>query len=312
MTTVLSESFIVDKILVVITPITLIHNFILLIYHIHTLRKRNNDTNLPKLENTILQKLSIISISSICIYLFYLIIIDDFYNEFGFNHIQCRILVDISLVLFGNSRFIVYFLFFQRLVDIFKNSAFEFKHLSIRMSYILLITAYIICFVYVILFGNGIYSELSDSCIANFTWWFTLIFSFFDVFVCTLIQVLFARKLLSVTRLTDNNEHKNRYQGMILILTKSTMLAFIAIITNELALVFTAIFLLPSLWTVINSVVNCWCIILMFAVHSNCYNVICKKFTTCVTIKCLYCFACDCCCKINKMVYQKPEIEDTP
>ena len=61
------------------------------------------------------------------------------------------------------------------------------------------------------------------------------------------------------------------------ILGKSTLLTFIALASSEICLVLAGVLELEALWTSIDSVVNCWCVMLIFAIHKKIYAFGCEK-----------------------------------
>ena len=56
---------------------------------------------------------------------------------------------------------------------------------------------------------------------------------------------------------------------------------------------------IPSLWLSINACINCWCVILMFKCHQTCYSRLCGRCRRIISIRCLYCYSCDCLCVID-------------
>ena len=83
------------------------------------------------------------------------------------------------------------------------------------------------------------------------------------------------------------------------ILGKSTLLTFIALTTSEICLVLAGVLELEALWTSIDSMVNCWCVMLIFAIHRKIYRIGCERLQNkIITSQCISCCSCNCCCPI--------------
>lgn len=81
------------------------------------------------------------------------------------------------------------------------------------------------------------------------------------------------------------------------ILKKFTLLTVLAIGTTLGSLILCALFEIPALWISIDMIINCWCVLLMFHVHNDCYIKMCsrlQRYTT--SMICLNLCACNCCC----------------
>ena len=159
------------------------------------------------------------------------------------------------------------------------------------------------------------FNQLHGSCSTNYPWWMGILYAIFDFTICSVIQILFARRLLmahlstlhisqdldidkrssTVISFDDNmNLSEEEQSEVVVILTKSTLLTFIAIITNQFALILSAFLQIPSLWLSLNACINCWCIILMFKCHNIWYSRLCGHCRRIISIRCLYCYSCDC------------------
>ena len=80
-------------------------------------------------------------------------------------------------------------------------------------------------------------------------------------------------------------------------LNKFTLLAVLSILTTLTSLTLAAFFSVASLWISIDTMINSWCIVLMFGAHKKLYVSLCgslQKLT--ISIKCLSCYSCHCCC----------------
>merc|ERR1711902_160910 len=115
----------------------------------------------------------------------------------------------------------------------------------------------------------------------------------------TLISILFSRRLLFLNLYVKSNENVSKDDILWGILVKSTMLTFIALITTETSLILMMVLGVSTIWISIDCMVNCWCIMLMFAVHKPLYFKMCGRLEPLISNKCLLCYSCHCCCKID-------------
>ena len=83
-------------------------------------------------------------------------------------------------------------------------------------------------------------------------------------------------------------------------LQRSTLLTFITLFTSQIAIGLGAVLKLEALWTAVDSMVNCWCVMLIFVVHDGFYNKCCGKMQNkIVTVGFMRCWSCNCCCRIS-------------
>ena len=95
------------------------------------------------------------------------------------------------------------------------------------------------------------------------------------------------------------------------ILGKSTLLTFIALVSSEICLLLAGILEVEALWTSIDTMVNCWCVMLIFAAHRDLYKLGCEKLQhKIITIRCISCCSCNCCCAIIPNQIDKNKKED--
>ena len=96
-------------------------------------------------------------------------------------------------------------------------------------------------------------------------------------------------------------------------LNKFTLLTVSSIFTTLFSLLLSAIFEIPSLWISLDTMVNCWCLLLIFGPHKKLYVFLCgniQKVT--ISVKCLsyYSRHC-CCCKIKPYKWETKDIKCT-
>ena len=94
-------------------------------------------------------------------------------------------------------------------------------------------------------------------------------------------------------------DHVNENDATFKILTKSTLLTFIALFSTQLQLSIVGIVGLNAPFSALDSVINGWCCMLMFARYNYIYIKLCGKMEKCITIKCLSCWSCNCCFELQ-------------
>ena len=113
------------------------------------------------------------------------------------------------------------------------------------------------------------------------------------------LDVTHSPKNVSKTSVIGSLENVNKDDKTFKILIKSTLLTFVALISTQVQLGISGIIGLNSVLAVIDSVINGWCCVLMFAKYDHVYTKLCKKMEKCITIQCLSCYSCDYCCTLN-------------
>lgn len=129
-----------------------------------------------------------------------------------------------------------------------------------------------------------------------------------DIVFGNVICISFSRKLLYVNmsltaaQIEDNHtsatviKNYNATMSTWVLLKKSALLTYIGLISTFITMVCCIVFGEEPIWISIDTMINVWCIALMFRVHDNIYTNSCMKCQDCcITIKCIYCYACGCC-----------------
>lgn len=90
----------------------------------------------------------------------------------------------------------------------------------------------------------------------------------------------------------------NEKDATFKILTKSTLLTFIALLSTQFTLISIALLGSGAVFGCLDSIINGWCCMLMFASYGNIYSkkLLCGKLEKLITIRCLSCYSCNCCC----------------
>lgn len=103
----------------------------------------------------------------------------------------------------------------------------------------------------------------------------------------------------------------NENDATFKILTKSTLLTFVALFSTQLQLSLAGIIGLNAPLSAIDSVINGWCCMLMFSRYHHIYSKMCGKMEKCITINCLSCWSCNCCCELEVEKETKARSIDT-
>eukprot|EP01084_Bolivina_argentea_P164397 285811_1 len=288
-----------------------IHHTFLLLYHSY-----NTFKCCIKIESGLIQHLSVvvllinfISVSNMSILT---------WNWYPL-HWSCHWIMITTSILYLSTKLSVYILISERLFFIFSDSQLTIKRMYILISRVLFLIYFIAISIIFILFGGGV--KGSNNCELRVPPWILPLIAFGDIFICTTISIIFARRLLLLNlKLSENkNNHNNvptnsstsdtisrnrniyKYKLNVndmtwKIVTKSTLLTIIALITTPLSIIILVFFgAIGAASVSIDSTVNCYCVILLFTKHEPIYKCLCKSMESCVSIQCVTCYSCACC-----------------
>ena len=238
----------------------------------------------------------------------------------------CSYLLKIGLILWGINKVALYYLFLERLFSVFDKSALSFSKMQILAPRILLGLHLGIGVTLTGLYGNGAIIETNGQyhCRGKYPIWLNLYAAVGDFIICTVISIIFARRLLllnigliwkkqELSKKDGNDVIDTMYDTMVddsmwELLSKSTILSFVALFTTEISLICIGLLGWATFWGGINSMVDSWCIILMFVNYKRLYFVICGKLERLVTLNCLSCYSCDLCYHIRINAPKIPQI----
>eukprot|EP01084_Bolivina_argentea_P123941 219620_1 len=241
----------------------------------------------------------------------------------------CRCIVVVAVVCYQTTKVTFWLVFLERLFIVFESSKFRFKSYHIVTSRIFLAVIAVANNTIIIIGLNAYHNKFTNSCKAHTPMWMTFLFASTDIFICSSLAILFARRFLLATLATQNDmkQQKNdeitktdsnievalkKDEEMWSMLRKATLLSSIALITTPLLLICVGIFGLTALFGCADGIINCYCIMLMFQVHHKLFSILCGRLQSCVTIKCLSCFSCHLCCPIivnNKLELKEPQTQ---
>ena len=224
----------------------------------------------------------------------------------------------------------------ERLFIIFQQTALQFSNAIKNICRVIFGLYVSLAFILGFKFADGTYHSDINHCSSNVPF-YSIAFSGISEYILSLvISATFARKLLTLNLTTVDNEMRDimrkassprahmkvhpghgqfvnsvsttfEIKGMKFgideqdatykVLTKSTLLTFIALLSTQLQLLVTGLIGLRGMLSCIDTVINGWCVMLMFARYSHIYDKFgCMKMEKCVTIKCLSCYSCNYCC----------------
>lgn len=225
----------------------------------------------------------------------------------------------------------LYFVYFDRLFYIFKGSAHEFRRWQMYLLRAMLIggTLCITLVVFLNAKDNYVLDPETNSCTARFSANGVVIGIAGDLLICNLLSSLYCRRLLVFrTRLATRflahpagaaagNQPPADLQAMnqmFKLMVKSTVLQFVASFSSQLSVILMWILGVPSLWASIDSVINCWCLVLMFDIYDDLFHLYPKCCGLCEKLlcyQCIVCYSCHCCCKVNRGEIRHSESEMT-
>eukprot|EP01084_Bolivina_argentea_P224759 379993_1 len=307
-----------------------LHNLVLLIYHIQKILKILKKSG-QKLHRTYL--LSITTISMIILFNMYVVLLN-MSVVLKVNIVNCNTRASIAVIMIFLSKIALYILLFERLFVIFRNSQFAFSKTKIIVTRIIICLVTITCIFPLIFEKNGkIYSD--GNCKTNVKIYLKAMFILLDLGISIWIMVLFSRRLWLLSLNTfSNSEESSMMSGsshythththitkprsnsfasqkqekkyirkmnkqLLRVMTKTNLLTLIAIITNEMNVVIIS-FAPSTVWPMIDSMVNCWCVLLMFKSHEKIFDCMCKYASKTISDQCLIFCACPCCVQLDK------------
>ena len=227
-------------------------------------------------------------------------------------YISCKWIMIIGLILYQTTKIILYLLFLERLFTVFVGSSLQFKKSHVIISRIIFLIYLISTLSLILLYGDGKYNYMTESCKSDWPFFLNGIAVTCDFTTCTIVSVLFARRLLSmsIARMKNDKFKKQTSNSAIssvmddeflwTVIRKSTLLSWIALFTTSFSLIVMSILGITATWIMLDTMVNCWCIILMFREYKLLYIKICGKLESYISIYCLSCYSCNYCCSIEK------------
>ena len=181
----------------VITALT--QNFILLFYHSFIIFCKS------KTSKSTVHYLSILTLLFLVIFLIGLFL--TVFTLYPISIFTCKWIIILPMILWGFMKFSLYFLFVERLFRVFANSDFRFRSFEIAMARTLLISWWIILQTLVIIIVDGKLSDIRDNyCVTVSPLWLNGLVALSDFIICTIISILFSRRLLLLILNIDHQQ----------------------------------------------------------------------------------------------------------
>ncbi len=285
-----SEEF--DFIGAVISWIGFVHNSILCLYHWHHLR--TSDPVFDEIKR--IWRVSTIAIFSNIIQALWYSIMQTPSLIF-----PCKFRVVSVCVILVLTKCIIYIFLVERTYGLFQQ--FEVGNIYKKIEKFIirgiLIPAYLLYGLFANLYYvNGIKYEFHTEynyCNSHHPVYIDAIIVIFDIVFCVILSIIFARKLI-LYNIFISNGTLNRDDDTLKIATKTIFLSIIALIMLPLSLILYIVVAAGPSTLVIDSMINCWCIMLSISVHNKLYQYKCQQLQEkIITIKCLVYFTCTCC-----------------
>lgn len=213
----------------------------------------------------------------------------------------------------------LYYVYVEQLIHIFKGNVYGFKKwqiLCMRGMVVLITIMWTLAALATAERGHK-FSPMNNRCIGLVFPGATSLPLFFSIAVdfgfCTLITTVYCRRLLffmvtlNTTRLlhhspslnAPNAPHQEADKLYFKIMVKSTVLTFAASLSTQLSLVLSFALGMPTMWVALDSMVSCWCLILIFDLNENVYTFCCCICEKLICYHCIVCYSCHCCYRVN-------------
>ena len=292
---VLSENKRAQIITSVAVSIGLFHNSVLFVYHAFCVLSKAKKI-------LVIQRLSLLSMALTLVFQTALFLFES--KLVHTSLLNCTWIIRLPVILWLFSKFSMYFLFLERLFRVFSNTDLEFKSLWMWTARLILSFWGIILLALIVLFVDGAKGEiLINDCLVLVPVWCSGLMAFSDLTICTVISVLFARRLLMLhvsctekqtAEISIPQKTSNANDSALEVIRKSTLLSLVALLTTELSLALM-VFGVTQLWISMDCMVNCWCILLIFRLHDRIFQSLCCLCQRCIGVRCLSCYSCNCC-----------------
>eukprot|EP01084_Bolivina_argentea_P140597 247122_1 len=307
----------------IVVTIATVHNLIIFSYHCIIVSKYLKASGRIPL-------LSLFPLTTHCLITLYTAV----FYDWDMHLLTCEWTIKLGHILYAIAKNSIYLFYAERLFAVFENSQMAFKKSTILITRIAWIIWSLYLFTFSLFADTGYYDTNTKRCTATMGGIENAIAGLIDLIICVTLSVLFVRRMLAVVFMigdTDKamemsrsgsgststtgkntdidestkNDNKQMHESMqnlstLKILRKTTLLAFIGLLTTQLSLVFASVFGMDGMFTCIDWMINCYCVILMFAKYKKVYVKLChcNRMELCFTMNCLACYSCHCCCAI--------------
>eukprot|EP01084_Bolivina_argentea_P172544 298903_1 len=294
------------------------HNGFLFLFHIY------RSKSLPAADN--ISKIKCLSYPTIITAILYCIFSVMILYDLFPSDINCKWQVITGLIIYCISKLSLYYLFLERLFSVFYGTDFQFPKFQVYFGKISLILWMVILGSIIGIFGDGEKASNDDTlylCVTNYPFWLNILVAIGDIIICSVISMTFATHLLQYEQQYYNNIRRNAEMEILTeteplnmgannaislnqIARKSIILTLVALITTPVSLICAAIFGLTPLWTTMDSIINVWCVVLIFGINHRLFEILCGSLESKISITCLsWCTCFICCGEDNDEVYSQ-------
>eukprot|EP01084_Bolivina_argentea_P313247 542438_1 len=309
-----TQFFIHGQVNFIVSLVASCHNLGLLLFHIYVILCSKQEISSNVYRTQYLSVFSIIMmtvfpISVLCLYIIEM-------NHVG--NLDCQLQIQIGIITYLCSKFALYILLLERLFIIFRNSQYKLNKNLIWIIRLIIGSLFLVSMTLVMV--NKISQiDAKDVCLTTVPMLFKAVFIFIDLSVSMFVLILFSRKLLFLSLNMSNNLNKtkpatprhpsgrslnyslsfysakivtqNLDESLLKVMRKTNLLGIIAILTTQFSLIISTFF--PgNLWTIIDSMANCWCILLMFQHYNKIFDCLCQCLLCFISDECLTICAC--------------------
>jgi len=228
---------------------------------------------------------------------------------------QCKWIVFATKLLFIYPKTMgVYVVYIERLFHIFKDNVYAFQQWqkSLLRGLLGAVTLLMTGILFLNVGTSYEFNPSNSTCAPLFDSKGVVTMIVIDFAICTLLSTLYCRRLLiyrtrlstgflaanaTATGTTASNDDID-----FRIMLKVTVLTFVAAFSTEFCVALTAVLGVPSLWAGIDSMVNSWCLILIFDIYDDLFRLypmccgLCEKL---LCFQCILCYSCHWCCAVN-------------
>eukprot|EP01084_Bolivina_argentea_P073197 132830_1 len=314
MSLVNEDTYLVQIIQQIVVVLALVHTVCLLGYHTYTIwRKTKNQSVLP---------VEYISIFSLCtMLLFSLATLMWNFPFYSLDH--CSLINAMSVLFYVWSKLSLHIFFLERLFVICcddkpQTISFKFTTRQIMITRLsVFVWSIFIAFVFIFTYKPRTSSHRS-SCTCFIHPFAMASLAVGDLLISLSISVVLCRRLLLLAMIAPNkacsdagaeemNGRSNSDSGSkSLLLNRLIVLSVAAVLVTQLSYALSAVFTMGTIWSLLDTVVHSWCVILTFNTHSPVFcGRVCGLLQRLVTAKCLSLYSCDCCCKITSNATMK-------
>ena len=212
----------------------------------------------------------------------------------------CNTRLNISTLLFISTKFTLYHLLLERLFTIFEDSKFRMNRCTVYSVRIVMGLLFIVAATIIMTSDSG-HVDAEGLCLENKEKLkgsvLKTLFLFADFVFTMFVLNLFSRQILTISmamhRASMDGASARLDDGMLRVVKKTHLLGITALMTTQLSIIIS-MFVGGNTWSQMDSMVNSWCIMLMFRSYDRAYRWMCHYALLCASDGCIMVLACYC------------------